>query len=177
MKKRMGECAGLSYENRIPVQKKYTSTKEYRQAFPLAYRQWKADSHCNHIHGYAMTFKFYFETDDLDARNWAMDYGGLKPLKEFLEDYFDHVLLVAEDDPNYDDFMALQTKGLAKVIVVEKTGCEGLADWLYKYVNTIFLPQYGKVEAERLWCCKVEVRETDSNMAYREGHREWNEEL
>ena len=25
---------------------KYTSTKEYVDAFPCAYRQWRADSHC-----------------------------------------------------------------------------------------------------------------------------------
>jgi len=34
---------------------------------------------------------------------------------------------------------------------------------------------YGKSEAERIWCCKVEVRETDSNMAMRIGHRDDNE--
>lgn len=33
------------------------------------------------------------------------------------------------------------------------------------------LPQYGAEEAKRLWCCKVEVRETGSNMAMRVGHR------
>ena len=61
-------------------------------------------------------------------------------------------------------------KGLAKCTVVERTGCEGLATWLYEYVNTIFLKSYG--EQDRLWCCKVEVRETDNNMAMRVGHRE-----
>ena len=36
---------------------------------------------------------------------------------------------------------------------------------------------WGKGEAERLWCYRVEVRETQANMAFREGHREWNEDL
>jgi hypothetical protein len=54
--------------------------------------------------------------------------------------------------------------------MVSKTGCEGIADFLYEYINTIFLPSYG--EDKRLWCSRVEVRETDSNMAYRQGHRE-----
>lgn len=30
---------------------------------------------------------------------------------------------------------------------------------------------------QRLWCYRVEVRETQANMAFREGHREWNENL
>jgi 6-pyruvoyltetrahydropterin/6-carboxytetrahydropterin synthase len=156
---------------------KYISTKEYSNIAPLAYRQWKADSHCSKIHGYCLSFKFEFECDELDVRNWAMDYGGLKPLKEFLEEYFDHVVLLAKDDPQYDDIKRLGELGLAKITEVDKTGCEGLADYLYKYVNGIFLPNYGQIEAERLWCSKVEVRETPSNMAMRVGHREDNEDL
>jgi predicted phosphodiesterase len=68
--------------NLQPVQYKYTSTKEYHDAFPCAYRQWRSDSHCNLIHGYSFSMKFYFGTDELDARNWAADYGGLKELKK-----------------------------------------------------------------------------------------------
>jgi len=80
-----------------------------------------------------------------------------------------------KDDPHKDKLIELNKLGIAKVTEVEKTGCEGLADFLYEYVNTILLPSFGKVEAERLWCCSVEVRETQSNMAMRTGHREWNE--
>ena len=82
---------------------KYTSTKEYHDAFPCAYRQWRADSHCNTIHGYSFSMN---------------------------------------------------------------------------YVNGVYIPDYwGSGEAQRLWCYRVEVRETQSNMAFREGHREWNEDL
>ena len=156
-------------------EKKFRSTKTYRQIAPCAYRQWKADSHCNQIHGYAFSFHFEFETDDLDARNWAFDYGGLRPLKDKLEEWFDHTLLVAQDDPMRNELLRLGELGLAKITEVEKTGCEGLSDFLYEYINTIFLPSCGKSEADRLWCCKVEVRETDSNMAMRVGHREDNQ--
>lgn len=152
------------------TQKKYVSTKTYNQGFPVAYRQWRADSHCNIIHGYALSFHFEFESDDLDVRNWVMDFGGLKPLKQLLEDWFDHTMLLALDDPNYADIKKLGELGLAKITEVEKTGCEGIADYLYEYINTIFLKDYG--EADRIWCCRVEVRETDSNMSYRQGHRE-----
>lgn len=150
--------------------KKYISTKTYRHLGPVAYRQWRADSHCNLIHGYALSFHFEFETDDLDARNWVVDFGGLRPLKDLLEEWFDHTLLVAQDDPHHDELVKLGELGLAKITEVEKTGCEGLADFLYEYVNTIFLPQWEP--GERVWCSKVEVRETDSNMAMRVGHRE-----
>jgi 6-pyruvoyltetrahydropterin/6-carboxytetrahydropterin synthase len=156
---------------------KWISTKTYRQIGPVAYRQWRADSHCRWLHGYSLSFHFEFECDTLDARNWCMDFGGLKPLKALLEDWFDHTLLVANDDPHRETLLDLGRKGLAKITEVEKTGCEGLADFLYKYVNGVFLPNYGAEEAKRIWCCKVEVRETDSNMAMRVGHREDNEDL
>jgi 6-pyruvoyltetrahydropterin/6-carboxytetrahydropterin synthase len=166
------------------VSYKFTSTKEYVDAFPVAYRQWKADDKpgnipgCNKIHGYAFSMKFYFGTNDLDARNWVADYGSLSPLKAFLQDQFDHTTLVSEDDPHLDWYMEAQKRGIAKVIVLPKLGCECLADMLYKYVNGIFIPeQWGSGESKRLWCYRVDVRETQSNMAFREGHREWNENL
>ena len=152
---------------------KYISTKTYNQIGPVAYRQWRADSHCNLIHGYALSFHLEFECDTLDARNWCMDFGGLKPLKGLLEDWFDHTLLVAQDDPMREHLLNLGKLKLAKITEVEKTGCEGISDFLYEYINTIFLPSYG--EKERVWCSKVEVRETDANMAMRVGHREDNE--
>ena len=149
---------------------KYISTKTYILLGPVAYRQWRSDSHCNQVHGYALSFHFEFEADTLDARNWVVDFGGLKPLKGLLEDWFDHTLLVAEDDPMKEHLLNLGALGLAKITLVGKTGCEGIADFLYQYVNEQFLPNYG--EGERVWCSKVEVRETDSNMAMRVGHRE-----
>lgn len=153
--------------------KKYVSTKTYNQIAPVAYRQWRAGTHCDKIHGYALSFHFKFETDELDVRNWAVDYGSLKTLKNFIEDHFDHCMLVAVDDPQYAEMVRLGELGLAKITEVEKTGCEGIADFLYEYINTIWLPENGY--AGRIWCCEVQVRETDSNMAMRQGHQEDNE--
>ena len=161
-----------------PVVYKYTSTKEYVDAFPCAYRQWKADTHCNKIHGYSFSIKFYFGTNDLDARNWVADFAGLKELKRTLESQFDHQLLVSSSDPHLDWFKEAERRGIAHLTILDNLGCESLADMIYKYVNGVFIPDmWGPGEAERLWCWRVEVRETQSNMAYREGHREWNEDL
>ncbi len=154
---------------------RYRSTKTYKQLGPVAYRQWRAESHCSKIHGYALSFYFEFESDTLDARNWVMDFGGLRPLKEHLEDWFDHTLLVADDDPMRDELLNLGKLGLAKITEVGKTGCEGIAEFLYEYINTIYLQNVG--EAERVWCTKVEVRETDSNMAMVVGTREDKDSL
>jgi 6-pyruvoyltetrahydropterin/6-carboxytetrahydropterin synthase len=95
-----------------------------------------------------------------------------------LESQFDHTLLVAEDDPELEFYQEMQRRNIAKLTILPKLGCEGLADQLYQYVNGVYIPDmWGQGEAERLWCYRVEVRETQSNMAFREGHREWNEDL
>jgi len=161
-----------------PVTYKYVSTKEYIDEFACAYRQWRADSHCNILHGYSFSMKFYFGTNELDARNWCADYGGLKELKKVLQDQFDHTTLCSSDDPHLDWYKEAERRGIMKLTILPRLGCEGLADMIYKYVNGVFIPDmWGDSEAERLWCFKVSVRETQTNEAHRIGHREWGEDL
>mgnify|MGYP001588063145 CR=1 FL=1 len=49
----------------------YKSTKTYGHAIGLsaAFRQWRADSHCKYLHGYALAVKFVFEAGELDSRD------------------------------------------------------------------------------------------------------------
>ncbi len=167
-----------------PVAYRFTSTKEWVDAFPVAYKQWKADDKpgkipgCNKLHGYALSIKVYFGTNELDKRGWVVDYGGLKELKDVLADQLDHALIVASDDPDMDVFKLIAERGMAKIVELPGLGCERIADMLYRYINAVFIPDnWGEGESQRLWCYRVEVRETQSNMAWREGHREWNEDL
>lgn len=142
----------------------FVSTKTYtdERGFSVCYRQWRADSHCNKLHGYALGFTFEFQSEELDVRNWVVDFGGLKSLKEKLDEWFDHTCLVAQDDPEFDTFRMLHEKKLIKMVVVEKTGCEGLSDFLAKYINEIWLVENGYSNVQLR---KVEVRETRSNSA------------
>lgn len=147
---------------------KYKSTKQYGHEIGLscAFRQWKAQSHCNLIHGYAIGVKFIFEAIELDARNWVVDFGSLKSLKGILEDTFDHTLLVAEDDPQKDEICALAGFGIAKVIVVPATGCERFAEMIYDVAEQ-WLKDNGYAPRVRLH--SVEVKEHGANSAIYEG--------
>jgi len=148
---------------------KFISTKTYGHdlGFAVAYRQWKADSHCNLIHGYSLAFYIEFEAEELDVRNWVVDFGSLRSFKYLLEDWFDHTLLVAEDDPEKETFEELAQKGLCKITFVERTGCEGIAKFLYDYLNEIWLVENGY--KPRVKVRKVEVREHGANSAFYEG--------
>jgi 6-pyruvoyltetrahydropterin/6-carboxytetrahydropterin synthase len=161
-----------------PITYKYTSTKEYIDAFPCAYKQWKADTHCNKNHGYSLSIKFYFGANELDKRGWVCDFGGLKELEQILKNQFDHRTLIASDDPDLEKYKQLEREGILDLTVLPAMGCERIADMLYKFVNGVYISDYlGQSEAERVWCWRVEVRETQNNMSWREGHREWDENL
>jgi 6-pyruvoyltetrahydropterin/6-carboxytetrahydropterin synthase len=118
------------------------------------------------LHGYSLAFDFEFESPILDVRNWVCDFGGFRTLKDFLEDYFDHTLLVAEDDPLYEEQMALGDLGLAQAREVPKTGCEGLSEFLYWYMNEVWLPENGYGPETQVFCRKVHVHETPNNSAW-----------
>jgi len=47
-------------------------------------------SHCRLLHGYTLAFRLVFATRELDARNWCCGFGGLKPMRQWLHDMFDH---------------------------------------------------------------------------------------
>lgn len=142
----------------------HQSTKSYGHDIGLSacFRQWRAESHCKFLHGYALAISFKFEADELDARNWVVDFGGLKPLKSILEDSFDHKMLVAEDDPMLEYLVALGKLGLAQVVVVPATGCERFAQMIYE-VTEQWLVDAGFAPRCRL--VSVEVREHGANSA------------
>ncbi len=145
----------------------YVSTKRYGHSagFSVAYRQHKADSHCRFLHGYSLAFDFEFESENLDVRNWVCDFGGFRTLKDFLEQYFDHTLLVAKDDPMLMSLKSLDG-ALAQVRIVDKTGCEGIAEFLFWYMNEQWLPDNGYGEHTGVFCRKVRVMETPNNSAW-----------
>jgi 6-pyruvoyltetrahydropterin/6-carboxytetrahydropterin synthase len=115
----------------------FASSKSYTHSEGLscAFRQWRADrSHCRFIHGYALEVRMTFIGIPNDC-NWVMDFGGLKEIKQWLHETFDHTLLVARDDPLYDKLLDLGDMGLAQIRVVEATGCEAFATMIFDRVQ------------------------------------------
>ena len=52
------------------------------------------------LHGYSLGFKFTFGCNELDNKNWAVDFGGLKP-KAWLEEQFDHKVVIDSQKISY----------------------------------------------------------------------------
>lgn len=142
----------------------YQSTKKYGHdvGFSCAFRQWRADSHCRLLHGYALSFKFVFSATELDSRNWVADFGGFKSLKGLLEDTFDHTTVVAQDDPQMEWFEEGHRRGLLKLVTVEAGGCEAFAKLVYEVAEQ-WLKDAGY--GDRVHLDSVEVAEHGANSA------------
>lgn len=136
----------------------YHSGKNYTHAVGLscAFRQWRADSHCQYIHGYALQVDLEFGSPQLDERSWVQDFGGLKLMKELIVSTFDHKLCVAQDDPKITIFREMQIAGLAELSVLPAVGCEAFARIIYDMCNEL---------TDLADLTKVTVREHDSNWA------------
>lgn len=145
------------------MKKRFLSGKTYTHStgHSCAFRQWKADSHCNLIHGYALQFELTFGSSKLDERNWVVDFGGLKELKEWLKYMFDHTYLVASDDPEFETILQLADKNLIDIREVEAVGCERFAELTFEKASSIIEEKYG----ERCWVESVTVREHEANSA------------
>jgi len=108
-----------------------------------------------------------FECDSLDERNWVMDFGGLKELKNWLEHNFDHTIVAAKDDPKLGELKALEKKGLAVVRVFDNVGSEKFAEEVFKQMTIIIeRSKYQKKALNPTVRVKsVEVFEHDANSA------------
>ena len=84
-----------------------------------------------------MQFKFVFSCDSLDERNWVVDFGGLKPLKAWLENTFDHKVVLDKEDPHMDAFVELQSKGLAELTLLNGVGVEKFAEHAFNFANNL----------------------------------------
>jgi 6-pyruvoyltetrahydropterin/6-carboxytetrahydropterin synthase len=148
---------------------KFQSTKLF-DGYSACFRQWKAeDTHCKYLHGYAVSFRVWFE-GELDERNWVWDFGGMKRAKTQIEgmspkDYFtyllDHTTIIAEDDPHLTLFKQMHVEGIIQLRVLPATGCERFAEYLYTTINTFLTKETdGRVKAT-----KIEVYEHERNSA------------
>ncbi len=137
----------------------YKSTKIFDN-YSVALRQYKAKhSHCQLLHGYALSFKVWFSSSSLDDMNWIVDFGGFKHngLKDWMNDMFDHTLLLEKNDPYLDLFQSASE--ICKLIVLDKMGCESLAELVFNKFNDTL----SKTDGGRCFVTKVECFENNKN--------------
>ena len=149
----------------------YTSTKIIELG-SCAFRQWRAEgTHCKFVHGYRLMAKFWFGCSSLDHRNWAVNFGGLKELKQILQKQFDHTLCIAADDPLIRYFEELDILKGCDLRIMEGVGIEKTAEWCFNAAQQFL--QNNEETKDRCWVSKVEVREHEGNSALYEEDGEY----
>ena len=138
----------------------FRSTKSFYY-LPCAHRQWRDDGHCSYVHGYDRSVHLEFQCKELDDKMWVMDFGGLKQIKAWLEDLFDHTLLINEDDPEMEFFEEMDRRGLCQLRVMPNIGMEGSAQYIFDYVDDWL----NKQTEGRVQLYSVECRENEKNSA------------
>lgn len=137
--------------------KRYQSTKTF-EGYSVALRQWKAQhSHCSLLHGYDLYFEVTFEAinGQLDEMNWIQDFGSFKynGLKDWMNDMFDHTVLIEVDDPMRPLFEEFGQYKIGKVHFLEKMGCESLAKMVFdKFNDTLSKQEGGRVKVVKVQC-------------------------
>lgn len=145
---------------------------------PFAHRQHQHAGHCALIHGHNWTFEFTFgcrgdKTDDCD---FVIDFGKLVWLKKWIDDKFDHALVLNANDPwlQYLQFFLLDTMqhaepgvalqlhpAFAKIVMVPSCSCEGLC----KYLASQVIIQLNYETGNHINLRSVTVRENSKNFA------------
>lgn len=117
---------------------------------------------CASIHGYDREVEFTF-AGEIDEHGWIVPFGELKPIKQFLEYYFDHVTVLPADDPRLEHLTHDLTVpgGLLGTVRILPSGVsmEMSSLFIWEHVNAyVYEVTQGRCYVER-----VEVFEHDRN--------------
>lgn len=117
---------------------------------------------CSRWHGYDRSVHFEFSGVP-DDHGWMVGFGDLKPVKEFLEYYFDHTALIAGDDPRYDKALQASRDGLVDLRVLPYgVSMEMSSIFIWEQVN----PFISSITKGRAYVSRVESREHEKNSAF-----------
>lgn len=150
---------------------KFYSTKTYGndRGLSCCFRQWKAKhSHCSLLHGYSLGVRFIFECDKLDSSDWVFDFGSMKEMKTWLDQMFDHTVILSEDDPELQSFQELEKKGgILNLRILPAVGCEKFAEFIFNKMQELIENQRqdGSLLNPTVRVKSVEVFEHQANSA------------
>jgi len=145
------------------------STKSYYN-LPVAHMQWfdtddsgePCTGPCSKWHGYDRSVHFEF-SGEADDHGWIVGFGDLRPVKAWLEYYFDHTALISADDPRMEAALAANEAGIVDLRVMPYgVSMEMSSIFVWEQVN----PFIYKITNGRAYISRVECREHEKNSAF-----------
>jgi 6-pyruvoyltetrahydropterin/6-carboxytetrahydropterin synthase len=140
----------------------FKSTKRFT-GFSCAHRQPAHDGHCRFLHGYSRSFYFVFGADEVDPQtHFVMDFSGLKKVKAWLNEMFDHTCLINADDPELELFKELDERGIIQLRVLPNVSMEATAKFVAEYVGKYL----DETTGGRVFIHALECRENEKNSGW-----------
>lgn len=106
--------------------------------------EWAGSSYpkCRRLPGHGHNYRLvvYLRSEELDSSQMVTDFGHLKWLKEFIDDCFDHKLIVGTDDPAFE--LLFEKLGL----IEEENLTVPFGKAQFTAVNSDFRVETGKVD-------------------------------
>ena len=94
------------------------------------------DGHpCSCIHGHSYKIEMVLFAKDLNSQGFIIDFGELKPFQKWLDDNFDHALIVTEKDYKEELNILLQKHKYFIMRGYNNTSAENMA---HLFVNTFY---------------------------------------
>jgi 6-pyruvoyltetrahydropterin/6-carboxytetrahydropterin synthase len=135
----------------------YTCSKIYYD-IPFAHRQHLHKGHCSLIHGHNWTIRLTFGCHELDEHGFVIDFGGLRFIKNWIDENLDHACVFAAEDMVGRELIK-QRPEVFKVYIVDNCSAEGLASHLFD----VFEKMVDKESGGRVFLHEIELREDSKN--------------
>jgi 6-pyruvoyl-tetrahydropterin synthase len=128
---------------------------------PCCHRSWANRGKRFFLHGYERTFEIEFACAETEpGTGLVLDSGALNEVGSALRHQFDHTTLIAEDDPQRDLFELLAERGVVDLRIMDSTGMEGSAAWVFDTAERIVALATGS----RVWVSRIEACESRNNV-------------
>ncbi|OMC54351.1 hypothetical protein A5745_00920 [Mycobacterium sp. IS-2888] len=121
---------------------------------PCCYRSWANQGKRFFLHGYERTFEVEFAWAETEPET-VVDPGAVRVIRAALRYQFDHTTLIAAADPQRALFELLAERGVIDLRIMDDTGMEGSAAWVFDTAERIVSLATGG----RVWVSRIKARE------------------
>lgn len=134
--------------------------RKHFDSLPCCHRSWTNEGRPFFLHGYERTFEIEFACAQTESgTGLVLDPDALEEVRAALQKQFDHTTLIAADDPERDLFELLADRGVIDLRIMDTTGMEGSAAWVFDTVESIVV----RITQGRVWVSQIKARESQSN--------------
>lgn len=128
---------------------------------PAATAPWANQGKRFILHGYERTFEVEFACAETEpGTGVVVDSSAVRKIRATLRYQFGHTTLIAVDGPQSDLFDLLAERGVIDLRIMDNTGMEGSAAWVFDTAEQIA----GLATGGRVWVSRVKARESRNHV-------------